>query len=236
MIVAVDDPAEITALYLADERPAFPHRPWVTMGMIASLDGSVVVDGGSTALGGPPDRAVFRALRAVADVVLVGATTLRAESYRAPRLGDDLVEWRAARGMPPAPRVAIVSNSLDLDPTPSLAESRPIVITSRAADPERLRAVSAFAEVVVCGEARVDPSEAVQALRERGAERVILEGGPHLNGAMLDLIDEASVTISPMVAGGDGPRMVVGGLGGRSVLVDRVIVADGFLLVRGLLR
>lgn len=232
MIEQLDDPSLVTGRYLADARPPLPDRPWVTLGMISSLDGSAVLDGGSTALGGPADRAVFRALRAVADVVLVGASTVRAEGYRAPRLPVELTEWRSSRGMTPAPRVAIVSNSLDLDLNESLVASRPLVLTSAAADPARRRGLGV--DVVECGTDRVDLRLALATLRRMGVERVTLEGGPQLNGQMLGLIDEASVTIAPLLAGGDGLRMVMGGSPERPLTVDRVILSDGFLLVRAL--
>lgn len=49
--------------------------------MISSADGAVAIDGVSGGLGGHSDRSVFRHLRSVADGVLVGARTVRRESY-----------------------------------------------------------------------------------------------------------------------------------------------------------
>ena len=226
---------EIADRYLNDHRDPGPDRPWVTLGMISSVDGSAVVDGGSTALGGPPDRAVFRALRAVSDVVLTGASTVRAEQYRAPRLPDRLEEWRRSRGLSAAPRVAVVSNTLDLDLTDSLKDDRPIILTSLSAPPLRVEELSVHAEVVVAGADRVDLVGGLAELRRRGVGRVVLEGGPRLNGQMTGLIDEACVTISPTIAAGDGQRIIVGGEAVSTVRLERVIESDGFLLLRYLL-
>jgi riboflavin biosynthesis pyrimidine reductase len=226
------DLEEITDRYLNDTRDPRPDRPWVTLGMISSVDGSAVVDGGSTALGGPPDRAVFRALRAVSDVVLTGASTVRAERYRAPRLPDRLEAWRRSQGLSLAPRVAVVSNTLDLDLTDSLKEDRPIILTSLSAPPRRVEELAPHAEVVVAGVDRVDLVEGLAELRRRGVGRVVLEGGPRLNGQMTGLLDEACVTISPTIAAGEGQRIIVGGEGVPTTRLDRMIESDGFLLLR----
>ncbi|MGI9615564.1 MAG: dihydrofolate reductase family protein, partial [Acidimicrobiales bacterium] len=69
---ALIDPRSAVA---AEERPGRPERPWVYTNMIASADGGTAVDGLSGQLGGAGDKAMFGALRAVADVILVGAST-----------------------------------------------------------------------------------------------------------------------------------------------------------------
>lgn len=226
------DPQEIAAAYLADDRPAHSDRPWTTLGMIASLDGAATVEGGSTGLGGPPDRAVFRALRTMTDVILVGASTVNAEGYRAVRLPDELVGWRRERGLSDVPRLAIVSNSLDLRLSDSLVESNPFIVTSRAAPIDRVDAVAPGAEVVVAGEERVDFGTALTELAVRGAGTVLVEGGPRVNGQILGHLDEACVTIAPVLAAGDGPRIVVGSEQLRRGSLERIIHSDGFLLLR----
>ncbi|MDX1448415.1 MAG: dihydrofolate reductase family protein [Acidimicrobiia bacterium] len=226
------DAAQISSIYLADRRETASGRPWLTLGMISSLDGSAVVDGGSTALGGPPDRQVFRALRAVADVILVGAGTVRAEGYGAPRLPADLVEWRREQGLSDAPRVAIVTRSLQVTPTPSLASTRPLVFTTRRSMQQRGGEVKDWAEVVIAGDDRIDPGSVLAQLGERGADRVLLEGGPRLNGIFPSLLDEICLTVAPLVASGAGSRIVMGEDSGRSATLDRVIHSDGFLLLR----
>jgi hypothetical protein len=78
------DPGEvddIAALVAAEPRPAPADRPWVLVNMIASLDGAITIAERSGGLGGPADKAMFAALRGIADVVLVGAGTARAERY-----------------------------------------------------------------------------------------------------------------------------------------------------------
>ncbi len=77
-------PADDAALAHAYRQPAAPGRVHVRAGMISSLDGAATADGRSGGLGGDGDRRVFTALRAAADVVLVGASTVRDEDYGTP--------------------------------------------------------------------------------------------------------------------------------------------------------
>jgi riboflavin biosynthesis pyrimidine reductase len=67
------------------------------------------------------------------------------------------------------------------------------------------------------------------------ADFVQAEGGATLNGALAaaDLIDELNLTISPQIAGGDGPR-VTGGAEqvSRRMQLAHVLEEDGFLFTR----
>jgi riboflavin biosynthesis pyrimidine reductase len=167
-------------------------RPWVLVNMVSSVDGSVTTeDGVSGGLGGPGDKAVFRALRALADVVLVGAGTVRAERYR-PR---------------PGVRLAVVTASAELDWTwPLWTDPGTTVVTTNAAVvPDGVRVIRA-------GNGQVDLAAALQALGEVGHGVVLCEGGPSLNGQLLaaGLIDEVCLTLAPRLVAGDGMRVAKG--------------------------
>lgn len=236
-LLALSDPGQITRLYLDDPRPPHPDRPWVVMGMIESLDGGSAIEGVSSGLGGPPDRAVFRALRAVADVILVGAGTVRAEGYRAASVSPELGEWRRSQGKAPNPRIAIVSRGLDLDLTESLAASRPLVFTGSSAPPERRAEVEEYAEVVTAGEDGVEVARALEHLTRGGATVVTLEGGPSLNGVAFSegVVDEVCVTLAPSVVSGRSGRIVSGPEGPVPARPERVILADDHVLLRYLI-
>jgi riboflavin biosynthesis pyrimidine reductase len=206
------------------------------MGMISSLDGAATLDGSSTALGGPPDRAVFRALRATADVILVGASTVRSENYGAVRLPEELVTWRRDHGLTDTPRVAIVSTRLGFDLSESLADARPFILTSSAAPSDRLDDLRSHAEIIVAGREEVDLASAMSELRRGGVDRVTLEGGPTLNGQMVGLLDEVSITLSPVIVGGPGPRVIGGREEPHHLSLVRAIHCGGFLLLRYLVR
>lgn len=232
----VDDLARL----VADEaRPAPSDRPWVLVNMVASLDGAIAVEGRSGALGGPADKAMFSALRGVADVILVGATTVRVEGYGPARISGETRDARRARGQGEVPPIAIVTRSLDLDPAASLFTEpvpRTIVITCRSADAARRATLAGVADVIVAGEDRVDLRTALEELAARGAGVVACEGGPSLNGQLVsaDLIDEWDLTVAPLLVSGEAARSSVGPapVVPTAMRLDRMLADDQFLLTR----
>jgi riboflavin biosynthesis pyrimidine reductase len=207
---------DLEAAYAVGVRRSAPgDRPWVVVNMIASVDGAVAVDGRSGGLGGPGDKAVFRALRALPDVIVVGATTVREERYGPPRTSEAVRDARRARGQTPAPRLVVVSGSLDLDPELGLfadAEVAPMVVTGAAADRARAERLAEVAEVVRLPGDRVGPLALLAHLAATGAGVVLCEGGPSLNGQMLaaGVVDEWCTTLAPLLVAGAAGRVATG--------------------------
>src|SRR3954464_8001717 len=98
---SIDDPL---APYAAVSRVAHEDRPHVVANMVGGLDGSAAVSGRVGVLSGPADARLFTELRSIADVVLVGARTVRRERYGPVKLRGE----RIAQGRPPTPRIAVV--------------------------------------------------------------------------------------------------------------------------------
>ncbi len=199
----------------AEARPKPGDRPWVYTNMIASADGGTAVDGVSGALGGPGDKAMFGALRAMADAILVGASTVREERYRAPQLHDDSVAMRRDRSQADHPRLAVVSGSLNIDlelPLFDNPDNRPFIVTSASSPPEKRKPLEEVADVVIAGDERVSLAAALAHLNEIGVGTVLSEGGPSLNGQLIadGLIDEWNLSLSPSLLGGDSRRAAIG--------------------------
>ena len=212
-------------------------RSWVRANMVASLDGSAVRDGRSEGLSGPADQQVFGVLRGLADVVLVGAGTARAEGYRALRAKPAYAELRASLDQRPAPVLALVSGRLDLDPASSLFHGggeRTVVITSEDSDPQARARLAAVADVVVAGATDVDLAAALDELAGRGLTRVLCEGGPSLLAALVAAgrLDELCLTFSPQLVGGPGPRIVAGPELDAGFSLGHLLEDDGVLLSR----
>ena len=116
-------------LYVNADRTG--RSPWTILNMVQSLDGGVTSDDVSADLGSPADQEIFHTLRSLADVILVGAETVRKEDYGPPKLTAELQAQRESRGQQPLPEIAVVSASLALDPKSRLFEGghRPVVFT-----------------------------------------------------------------------------------------------------------
>ncbi|MEB3965344.1 dihydrofolate reductase family protein, partial [Streptomyces kunmingensis] len=88
---------------------------WLRANMVSTLDGAAQHDGRSQPISCPADMRIFGTLRALADAVVVGAQTVRQEGYRPARVRDAFAARRKEAGQGPAPSIAVISASLDLD-------------------------------------------------------------------------------------------------------------------------
>jgi riboflavin biosynthesis pyrimidine reductase len=230
--VAGSPSAEMTAPDLTAHY-AYPKEltaPYVRVNFVSSADGAATADGRSGGLGTAADRQVFGVLRELAEVVLVGAGTVRAEGYRGAR--------KPTRGAALPPPIAVVTGSADLDPTsPLFTDTRvpPIVLTGSAASQERRDALTAAgADVVILDP--LSPEALLGELGRRGLYRVLCEGGPRLFGDFVaaGLVDELCLTVAPVLAGGDAGRIAVGKGGSSSLALSLVgaLNEDDTLLLR----
>ncbi|MEX2658620.1 MAG: pyrimidine reductase family protein [Acidimicrobiales bacterium] len=209
---------DVLAPYRDVDRTPPTGRAWILANMVAGLDGSTAIGGRVGQLSSPSDAALFKLLRSVADVVLVGAETVRRERYGPVRLPDEVKAAREAAGKPPVPPVAVVTRSLDLDwSAPLFSEaheaSPTMLVTCDAAPEDRLAQARRHAPVLVAGAERVEPEAAVAALTERGASTVLCEGGPTLLGELVaaHLLDELCLTMEPLMGGDPLPVAVSAG-------------------------
>lgn len=170
--------------------------------MVSSLDGAATDGSGRTAgLSSPADRRLLVLVRRAAEVLLVGAGTVRVQRYR-----------------PSRTLIAVLTRTGDLDPTIPLLDPaapgptdrvRPIVLTTPEVPPDRLRALARTAEVVPVGGTVAD---ALAMLAERGLRRILTEGGPSLLAAVAaaGALDELCLTVSGQLLGSAGPRILHG--------------------------
>lgn len=205
------------------ELPQLYHYPdsdgtWVRANFIASVDGGATAGGSSGTMGGPGDRFVFNLLRELADVIVVGAGTVRVEGYSGAQLGVAQRQRRQARDQCEVPQLAVVTKSGRLDrdmPVFTRTEVPPLVLTCAAAAKPARRLLGDVCEVVDCSGA--DPGEVDEAvmlgiLAARGMRRILTEGGPTLLDSLVqrDMLDELCLTIAPYLVGGLARRIATG--------------------------
>ncbi|OBA91961.1 hypothetical protein A5662_21525 [Mycobacteriaceae bacterium 1482268.1] len=211
----VIDSAGLTGLY------AYPEAVsscWVRGNMIASLDGGAADNGTSGGLAGPGDRAVFTVMRELADVILVGAGTVRAENYSGALFSPAQRQARQRRGQAEVPPIAVVTNRGVFDHDARLftrTEVPPLILTSASAVADTQRRLGSGAEVIDASGPRpdtVDPATALEVLAKRGLSQVLCEGGPQLLGLLVGrgLLDELCLTVAPLLVGGAAPRITTG--------------------------
>ena len=182
--------------------------------MVASIDGSTVLRGASAGLSSDTDRSVMLTLRSIADMIIVGAGTVRAEGYGAPRKAGQ--------------RIGVVTRTGSVDlASPLFTSGAGFLIM--AEDSPRVDV-----ECVRAGHGDVDLRTALAHLP--GTPRFVqAEGGASLNGALAaaDLLDEINITTSPLVVGGAGARATTHAPEfSHRYDVAHVIEDDGFLFSR----
>jgi len=235
--------ADLLDVYGAPTRAAHDDRPWVMLNMVTSADGASVVEGRAGGLSGPADQQVLATLRLLADVVLVGAGTIRAEGYAPHRPSEEMRAMRRSKGQTAAAAFAVPTASLDLNEASSIfaetePESRTVLFVPESVDPNRRAAFEAVADVISVGQTAVDLGDVMDELGRRGASVVLCEGGPILNGLLLaqGLIDELCVTISPLLVGGGAARIIHGTLAPPTAVPMRLAHVlegdDGYLFLR----
>lgn len=201
-----------------------PTRPrWLRLNLVASVNGNAAgADGTSETLTSRTDRRILGSIRRNADVVLVGASSVRAEGYFLPRSAP----------------LAILTGSGDLGGhriPADVAEGRVLVLCPPTASATvRSSLGGAAARILELDGPRIDPAAAIAALHGLGHDSIVCEGGPSLAAQLLDaeLVDELCLSTSPLIVPGDRP--VLGGLNcARTLLLDQLLAdEDGLLYAR----
>lgn len=229
----VDD-ATLARLY------AYPEQPWIRANMVSTLDGAATgPDGRTGSINNEPDFRVFTLLRALADAVVVGAGTARAEGYGRPRPARrDRAELREGRAA--APALVVVSRSASVPPTVAAPAEHEgpgevLLVTCEAAGGTALAAARDTLgedKVLVLGQDEVDLVALREELVTRGLGRVLTEGGPRLLRDMVaaGVVDEVCLTVVPQVIGGDHPRILTG-QGVTAELHPRLLLEEGGTLL-----
>jgi riboflavin biosynthesis pyrimidine reductase len=188
---------EIAAHYESDS------QNWVRANMIISQDGHFVGPSDSSRdLTGESDLKLLLLLRALSDVVLVGANTARMENYRQPKARD---EFAFLNRKPP--RLAVVSSSLEFNLTAPLfnAGQEPTIVFSvgTTAPSAELLEIAQVIQLPAEGSSSF-ATNLVANLFNLGLSKITCEGGPSLLAQLLkaDAIDEYDLTISPLTVGG----------------------------------
>jgi riboflavin biosynthesis pyrimidine reductase len=177
---------------------------WIRTNMITSVDGHFVGSSNTSRdLTGEADLNLLLLLRAISDVVLVGANTARSENYRQPKARD---EFTFLNRKPP--RLAVVSSSLKFDlSSPLFGNGKERTIVINAGDNVPSDELLKVADVFSVKNDRDFATTLISTLRNLNLAKVTCEGGPNLLAQLLraDAIDEYDLTISPIKVGGTSP-------------------------------
>jgi riboflavin biosynthesis pyrimidine reductase len=208
------DRADLAALYAA------PDPSWFRANMVSTLDGAAAgSDGRSGSINNEVDKQVFTLLRNLADVIVVGAGTARAEGYR-----------------PTNRPIVVVSNSGSV---PQLLRGAPpgrviLATCTQAPGLADARGVLGDEAVWVLGDQAVDLPHLRRQLRDNGFGHVLCEGGPRLLRDLLadGIVDELCLTWVPELQAGDTTKLLTGPPIGLKLKLQVLLERNGTLLGR----
>ena len=198
-------------------RPPAPR--WLRLNLITSVSGSAGgSDGTSETLTNPADRRLLGVIRELADVVLIGAESLRREGYL----------------LPSRSRLAVVTGSGDLSGhrlTPDIEAGRMLVLCpASAVDAVRASLGEREVEIVVVPDVagRLPITGIVDALHLRGHSSIVCEGGPTLAAQLVDrdLVDEVCLSTSPSIGGSSLPLLAGADSGTRALELSQLLLDD----------
>jgi len=202
---------------LAEVRPrerAPAERPFVFVNMVTTIDGRAQVRGRTGELGDDADLEMLLELRTLADAVLIGPGTVRAEGYARLVGSEERRTYRDSLGLPPDPPAVIVSRTLDVPWDAGLFAdaAQPVIVYTGMEEPD-VPSTAAPVEVVRLEDCTVEA--ALADLRARGIAALLSEGGPTLLSALLEagVVDELFVTIAPVITGDPLALRIVEGHG-----------------------
>ena len=196
------------------------RAPWFRLNFVATVDGATQgPDGSSESINNPADKRVFHLLRAMADVIIAGAGTIRDERYR------------------PNPKpVCVVSRSGAMPPTLLGPGGGQVLMATcgRAPHLEETRSLLGADNVLLLGEYAPDLPALRRELVARGFRDLLCEGGPHLTRDLFAarVVDELCLTTVPRLVAGDHLRVAAGRPVDVPLRLHSILEDDGTLLGR----
>jgi riboflavin-specific deaminase-like protein len=195
--------------------------PFVLVNMAMTADGKIATaNRASSSFSSTRDHRHLLELRATADAVMAGASTVGAAKINLGPGGKGFRQLRLQRGLAEYNLRIIVSGSGSINPRAAIFKKRfsPIIVMvakrARARKLARLRGLSG--EVKICGRQAVDLRRALAWLRAKWkVRRLLCEGGGELNEALFQagLVDELHLTICPKIFGGRRAPTIAEGVG-----------------------
>lgn len=184
--------------------------PYVILNSAMTLDGKIATKTGSSEISGKEDLIRVHELRKEVDAIMVGINTVLVDD---PRLTvhkiDALKEDNPLR--------VVVDSRARTPPSSRIVndDAQTLIAVSKSAKSADVSELKKSAEVMVCGDERVDLKVLMEYLADKGVKTLMLEGGSTLNYSMLmeGLVSEVRVCIAPMIAGGKNAKTLADGDG-----------------------
>lgn len=183
-------------------------RPFVFVNVAASLDGKISDETRrQVRISSEEDMSRVDELRAKSDAVMVGIGTILSDDPSLTVKNEKLRARRILLGFQENPVRVVVDSRCRIPLNAKVLDQRAktIVAVSKIADKEKVEEVRKKAEVIVCGDEKVDLRCLLAHLKNYGIKKLMVEGGGTLINSLLaeGLVDEFYIYYAPIMIGGE---------------------------------
>jgi len=186
------------------------YRPHVILSAAISLDGKLATRTGDSKLSSKKDKIRVHKLRSKIDAILVGKNTVKVD--------DPLLTVHGIKGKDPIRVIldpgATISTSSRILRTCSKIPT--IIVVTKKASKKKLQRLKKFPVTVqICGNKKINMKKLFKLLKQKNIKNLLVEGGGITNWAFVkeNMIDEAIITITPYILGGNSSPTLVDGNG-----------------------
>ena len=185
-------------------------RPHVIFSAAITLDGKLATRTGDSKLSSKKDKIRVHKLRSKVDAILIGKNTVK--------IDDPLLSVHNIRKKNPI-RIILDSNATIRTNSKILktcSKIPTIIAVSKRAQKKNLQKLEKFpVQVIVCGNYTVNIKKLLKFLKEKKIKNLLVEGGGITNWSFIkeNLVDEAIITITPYIIGGNSSPTLVDGNG-----------------------
>jgi 2,5-diamino-6-(ribosylamino)-4(3H)-pyrimidinone 5'-phosphate reductase len=216
-------------------------RPFVFINAAMSADGKIAtIDRRQTRISGSLDFDRMDELRASSDAIMVGIGTVISDNPSLTVKSKERNEKRISMGHEEYPMRIVVDSMARIPIDADIfrkGEGKRIIAVSRSAEVEKVKGLSKLAQIICIGEKNVDLEKLLYELKNRGINRLMVEGGATLNWALISkgLVDEIYTFVGNIIIGGKTAPTLVDGEGYTSdfcrlTLISCEKLEDGVLI------
>ena len=186
------------------------YRPHIILSAAISLDGKLATRTGDSKLSSQRDKIRVHKLRSRFDAILVGKNTVE--------IDDPLLTVRGIKGKNPI-RIILDSKAAIRPSSQILRTSSKIptiIVVTKMVKKKNLDKLKKFPVTIqICGNHTINIKKLLKILKEKKIKNLLVEGGGITNWAFVkeNLIDEAIITITPYILGGNSSPTLVDGKG-----------------------
>lgn len=194
-------------------------KPFILVNVAVSADGKLsTCERRQVKISGQDDFDRVDKIKSGADAIMVGIGTVLSDDPSLTVKSAERISERLSIGRPEHPIRIIIDSQARTPPGAKILHKGPgrrIIAVSNRAPRDRIAVLEQYAEVLICGDEKVDLLALCAELGRQDIGRIMVEGGGTLIASLFrdDLVDQLSVYIGNIIIGGSNAPTLADGEG-----------------------